>query len=42
MLHDYNPRDGHKNVSESDNASNHDPLIKPEENIINSISSLKE
>ena len=42
MLHDYNTRNGHKNVSESDSASNHDPLTKPEENIINSINNLKE
>ena len=42
MLHDDNTRNGHENVSESDSASNHDPLTKPEENIINSINNLKE
>ena len=42
MPHDYNTRHGHESVSESDSASNHDPLIKLEKNIINCIHNLKE
>ena len=42
MPHDYNTRHRHENVFESDSCSNHDPLVKLEENIINSINSLKE
>ena len=42
MPHDYNTRPWHESVSESDSASNHDPLVKLEENIINSINNLKE
>ena len=42
MLHDYNTRHWHESVSEGDSASNHDPLVKLEENIINSINNLKE
>ena len=42
MPHDYNTRHWHESVSESDSASNHDPLVKLEENIINSINNLKE
>ena len=42
MPHDYNTRHRHENVSESDSCSNHDPLVKLGENIINSIKSLKE
>ena len=38
----HNTRHWHESVSESDSASNHDPLVKLEENIINSINSLKE
>ena len=42
MPHDYNTRHWHESVSESDSASNHDPLVKVEENIINCINNLKE
>ena len=42
MPHDYITRHRHENVSESDSCSNHDPLVKLGENIINSIKSLKE
>ena len=38
----YNTRHWHGSVSESDGASNHDPLVKLEENIINCINNLKE
>ena len=34
--HDYNTRQHHEIVSENDKASNHDPLAKLEDNIINS------
>ena len=42
MLHDYNTRHRHESVPESDSASNHDPLGKLQENIINCINNLKE
>ena len=42
MPHDYNARKRHEIVSESDSASNHDPLVKLEESIINCINNLKE
>ena len=42
MPHDYNTRHQHKNISESDSASNHDPKVKLEKNMINSINNLKE
>ena len=42
MPHDYNARKRHEIVSESDSASNHEPLVKLEENIINCINNLKE
>ena len=42
MTHNYNTRHRHESVSDSDNASNHDPLVKLEENIINCINNLKE
>ena len=42
MRHDYNTRHRQEIVSESDSASNHDPLVKLEESIINCINNLKE
>ena len=42
MPHDCNTRHRHENVSESNSDSNHDPLVKLEENIINCINNLKE
>ena len=42
MPHDYNTRHRHESVSEGDSASNHDPRVKVEENIINCINNLKE
>ena len=42
MPHDYNTRHRHESVCEGDIASNHDPLVKLEENIINCINNLKE
>ena len=42
MPHDYNIRHRHESVSENDNASSHDPLVKLEENIINCINNLNE
>ena len=41
MSHDYNIRHKHESVSGNDSASNHDPLVKLEENIINCINNLK-
>ena len=41
MPHDYNTIHQHESVSESDNASNHDPIVKLEENIINCTNNLK-
>ena len=35
MLHDYNTKHRHESVSENDSASNHDPLVKLQENVIN-------
>ena len=42
MPHDYNTRHRDESLSESESASNHDPLVKLEENIINCINNLKE
>ena len=42
MPHDYNTRHWQESVSENDSASNHDPLVKLEENIISCINNLKE
>ena len=42
MPHDYNTRHRHESVCEGDIASNHDPLVKLEENIINCNNNLKE
>ena len=42
MLHDSFTRRRHESVSENDSASNYDPLVKLEKNIINCINNLKE
>ena len=42
MPHDYNTRHRHESVCKGDSASNHDPLVKLEENVINHINNLKE
>ena len=42
MKHDYNTRHWHESVSKNDSASNHVPLVKLEENIINCTNNLKE
>lgn len=43
LPHDRNTRHGHENVFENDNtSSNHDPLVRLEENIINSVNNLNE
>ena len=42
MLHDYNTRQRHESISKSDSASNHDPLVNLEENIISCINNVKE
>ena len=43
MPHDRNTRQRHENVFENDNtSSNHDPLVRLEENNINSINTKKE
>ena len=42
MPHDFNTRHRHESIFESDSASNHDPLVKLEDDIINRINNLKE